>query len=556
VDAESSAASCACASSVVSSPSACSDTTAVAQQVSRVDGADARPTCDASQAGTVVADTADGMFYGCCGKTTQWLALGGAGSAVLSPPVAAPVAAVELPFSDDLSPALTLLDPAPLSIFQRASDLVDVDLSAVGCVITVDAVAGVVQSAPGQSGVHLQGLMSDVNVAMQRVRAGCVCIGASGETSILATVTSAGVTATTSIPVAVGTPAQVTTISGVVVDHSTAAPIEGAQVRLSYIGRLGSADDCTVDTVTTDVAGLYSIECPSEYLGGGGHHLRLYASESGAGEYSVRVGFAATVGGTALGPKLSLVPSVTSTGAVSGLCLSAATLEPLGGASVSLQRVSDDTDSATPTQTQLSDAQGAFGFADVAQGAYWLTVQRPFAVMFEDVVVVSAGVTESLLAPLAQERALAAHWRAVLLWRGSGELNARVEATGCAGGSAVVVTAEAPSGCGAEHTIRHEASYSSDAGSGGGAASMLVEKATALGTYMFSVSSSSWSDVHGATVRIYSSSTLVSEMVLPHVHPGDGDAWNVFCWDAATSGMHNIGSVGSGVTCADGCDCA
>ena len=513
--------------------------------------------CDASQAGTVVADTADGMFYGCSGKTAQWLALGGAGSAVRSPPVAVSnVAAVELPFSDDLS-TLTLLDPSPLSIFQRASDVVDVELSAVGCVITVDTVVGVVLSAPAQSRVRLQGLMSDINVAMQRVRTGCYCIGAADERSISATVTSAGVTETTSIPVAVGTPTQVTTINGAVVDHSTGAPIEGAQVRLSYMGRHGSADDCTVDTgVTTDAAGLYSIECPSEYLGGGGHHLRLYASESDAGEYSVTAAFAATVGGAVLGPKLSLVPSAASTGAVSGLCLSAATLEHLGGASVSLRRISDGTNDETLTHTQLSDAQGAFGFANVAQGAYWLTAQRPFAVLFEDVVIVSAGITESVLVPLAQEHAGAAQWRAVLLWRGGGELNARVEATGCAGGSAVVVTAEAPSGCGAEHAIRYEASYSADAGSAGGAASLLVEKTTTSGTYMFSVASSSWSDIHGATVRVYSSSTVISEVVLPHVHPGDGDAWNVFCWDAATSGMHTIGSVGSEVSCVDGCVCA
>jgi hypothetical protein len=85
---------------------------------------------------------------------------------------------------------------------------------------------------------------------------------------------------------------------------------------------------------------------------------------------------------------------------------------------------------------------------------------------------------------------------------------------------------------------------------------LLVEKTTTSGTYMFSVASSSWSDIHGATVRVYSSSTVISEVVLPHVHPGDGDAWNVFCWDAATSGMHTIGSVGSEVSCVDGCVCA
>ena len=570
VDTDSPAASCACAGSVVTSPSTCSHASATAQQVDRVDG---RPTCDASSAGVVVADlSADGEFFGCLGATTEWVSLGGGGSAVLSPPVVTAVATVALPFNDDLGSALTLLDPAPLSVFQGASDIVDVELTAAGCLVSSAATAGVALSVPegmqaGESAIHLRGLMSAVNVAMQTVRVGCYCIGAAGVSTISATVTGAGATATASIPVAVGAVSHVTTISGSVVDHITGVAIEGAQVQLTYEGGLGSANDnCAMSAAVTDADGVYSIECPTEYLGGGSgsgisHHVQLDAWKSESGESMIRTGFAATEAVTLAGPELRLTPGSASTGAVSGLCLSAPTLEPLGGATVSLQRIVapdvGDAGASSVPQTTVSDVQGAFGIAEVQEGAYRLIVQRPFAVTLEQSVLVTSGETVSLLAPLSQERAGGTHWRAVLQWRGSGDLDARIEATGCIAGT-VEVTASSAAGCDDEHPIRHEANSPADAGFGG-AESLLVASTTASGTYSFSVSAastSSWSEAGQASVRVYSAGMLLSELYLPGAVPGDGDIWNVFCWDSAAGVLHVLGSLdGEALTCTDGCAC-
>ena len=433
VDADAPAAGCACAGSAVTSFSLCSTPSAAAEQAARVEAPADLPTCDAAAAGTVVVDVsvsvAGGEFLGCTGATGAWVSLGGGGgSAVIAPPVLTAVASVALPFSD--GGALTRLDPAPLSVFARADATVAVELVAAGCVMSVEGTAvpdGVALSVPvalsGMSGVRLEGPMNGVNLALEEVELGCHCIGASGVTSISSSVTSAGVTATASIPVAVGAVAELTVLSGKVYHFATGAAVAGASVHVSYEGldsAAAAAADCVIGTATTAVDGTWTQSTPSAYLvQSAGHAISMVATDGNL-IGRVRTGFAA-VSGSVTAPKISISPTSASTGTAQGVVIAAATKEAMGGALVQLQRIVDPGSNLIAATETMSDANGEFIFSSVESGAYQLVASRAFASLLVQSVIVTAGETTSaLLAPLASERAGANHFRAVLQWLADG----------------------------------------------------------------------------------------------------------------------------------------
>ena len=480
-------AGCACAEGVIDALASCPAGGATAEQVDRVNGT--RPPCHAAAAaGTVVFEVgADGGggggFFGCTGATGVWVDLGGDGDAVLPPPVLVPVVAAALPWIDDLSRAgLTRLDPAPLTVFQRASVAVDVELAATGCLVEAEAVAGVSVSVPaglpaGDTGVRISGLANEVNLALQAVSVGCYCIGAA---VLRATVASAGASNRThDIPLTVGA-ADTTTVRGSVRVHPTGALEPSAAVQLAFKG-IGQAPDCAMGSATSGADGTYALDVPTEYLGGK-HQIEIAVSaDSGGAANRLLSGLAALPAGTVVAPDARLMTPSAATGAVEGSVISAASGEGLGGASISLQAVVAPGATAAAPSLAVSDAHGSFAFAAVAEGAYWLRVTRPFAVRLEQIFFAEAGAVASALAPLAQERRGDGHLRAVLQW-GDGDLSPQIRASGCAGGGVVDINAANPVGCDSAHEI------SLEAGGGANFRSALVANATASGTYAFSVS--------------------------------------------------------------------
>jgi len=143
------------------------------------------------------------------------------------------------------------------------------------------------------------------------------------------------------------------------------------------------------------------------------------------------------------------------------------------------------------------------------------------------------------------------------------DLDARIEATGCSGGSTVAVSGGSTgstTGCDAAHAIRLEAADTADALTGSGSESILVESTTADGTYAFSVSAASTAQTIPTTavVRIYSDGRLFSELHVPEFQ--SGDVWNVFCWDANAGSQHPVHVIGSvdaqALGCSAGCSCS
>ena len=387
---------------------------------------------------------------------------------------------------DDLTRAgLTRLDPAPLTVFHRASVAVDVELAATGCLVEAEAVDGVSVSLPaglpaGDTGVRISGLANEVNVALQAVSVGCYCIGAA---VLRATVASAGASNRThDIPLTVGAAADTTTVRGSVRVHPTGALVPSAAVQLAFKG-IGQAPDCAMGSATSGADGTYALDVPTEYLGGA-HQIEIAVSaDSGGAENRLLSGLAALPAGTVVAPDVRLMTPSAATGTIAGSVISAASGEGLAGASVSLQAVVAPGATAAAPSLAVSDAYGSFAFAAVAEGAYWLRVTRPFAVRLEQTVVCEAGaVAAAVLAPLAQERRGDGHLRAVLQW-GDGDLSPQIRASGCAGGGVVDINAANPVGCDSAHEISLETS-----GGGANFRSALVANATASGTYAFSVS--------------------------------------------------------------------